>query len=181
MIQGNGERGQLVSDYPEKKIEPDSENVPQPPDEPTVQAADAGDEDVEIGPSDILFNCFSCGKSLVIDYRGAGLVTRCTECGASITVPIPEGMELSDLDRTPEEQEIQIMHLRRTLNQAADKVHRLESIISGLRQRQQTLERAKTDYLHRFAEIRSAGEAIQNLQQEMSAATSRIMGSLSKD
>ena len=51
------------------------------------------DED-EIRDTDIVFDCPHCGKNLVIDYRGAGLQINCSECGETVLVPIPDGMEL---------------------------------------------------------------------------------------
>ena len=44
---------------------------------PEVQNAD----EVEVRDTDIAFSCPSCGKNLVIDYRGAGLEIKCTQCG----------------------------------------------------------------------------------------------------
>ena len=48
--------------------------------------------------NDIVFECEHCGKSLAIDVHGAGLKTQCPECNGDIHVPIPEGIELSDID-----------------------------------------------------------------------------------
>ena len=55
-------------------------------------------ENTEIGDNDIVFDCPHCGKSLVIDYRGAGLKIECSGCHESVLVPVPEGMDLTDLD-----------------------------------------------------------------------------------
>ncbi|HMP76598.1 MAG TPA: hypothetical protein PKE12_09900 [Kiritimatiellia bacterium] len=41
-------------------------------------------------PTDIIFDCPQCGKSLAIDMRGAGYVVRCPDCQTDIQVP---GME----------------------------------------------------------------------------------------
>ncbi len=51
------------------------------------------------GADDIVFECQFCGKSLVIDKQGAGLALRCPDCGGDISVPIPEGVDLSDIDQ----------------------------------------------------------------------------------
>lgn len=48
---------------------------------------------------DIVFDCAHCGKSLAIDYRGAGLSIHCPGCNRELQVPIPEGVDLSDIDR----------------------------------------------------------------------------------
>ena len=55
-------------------------------------------DEADIRDTDIVFDCPHCGKNLVIDYRGAGLQINCSECGESVLVPIPDGMELRDLD-----------------------------------------------------------------------------------
>lgn len=49
--------------------------------------------------SDILFECRQCGKSLVIDCRGAGLNIQCPQCENELEVPIPDGFDLSQLDK----------------------------------------------------------------------------------
>ncbi len=146
-----------------------------------AQDADVDDRGEEIRSTDILFDCEHCGKSLVIDYRGAGLVTQCTECGESITVPIPDGMELDDLDQTPEEQAVQIVQLRRALTHAEKRISDLESMVAGLKERRGVLERARAEGLHRFAEIRAACEYVQRSQVEMSSAVGRIMDVISRE
>jgi hypothetical protein len=52
-----------------------------------------------IGANDIVFECPHCTKSLAIDCRGAGLAIRCPDCGGEVTVPIPAGVDITDLDR----------------------------------------------------------------------------------
>ena len=64
-----------------------------------TQSADGA----EIRDTDIVFDCPHCSKTLVIDYRGAGLQISCSECGKDVLVPIPDGMELTDLDMDPGE------------------------------------------------------------------------------
>ncbi|MBR4354566.1 MAG: hypothetical protein IKP97_04625 [Kiritimatiellae bacterium] len=54
--------------------------------------------EAEIRDTDIVFDCPQCGKSLVIDYRGAGLTINCSDCGTPVLVPIPDGMDIKDLD-----------------------------------------------------------------------------------
>ena len=58
-------------------------------------------DEADIRDTDIVFDCPHCGKNLVIDYRGAGLQINCSECGDTVLVPIPDGMELRDLDLDP--------------------------------------------------------------------------------
>ncbi|MCA1809371.1 MAG: hypothetical protein ABR497_11185 [Kiritimatiellia bacterium] len=62
----------------------------------TVSTADPGD----ISENDILFECGNCGKSLVIDRRGAGLTINCPDCDTELQVPIPEGVDLDEIDQS---------------------------------------------------------------------------------
>ena len=60
--------------------------------------ANAEQKTSEPTENDIVFECKYCGKSLMIDYHGAGLIVQCPECKKDIQVPIPKGLELSDLN-----------------------------------------------------------------------------------
>ncbi len=76
------------------------------------------EQDVEIMPTDIVFDCPNCGHNLVVDYRAAGLQVPCSDCGAIIQVPIPETMHLEDLDCDPGELLQQLLQTRRMLIKA---------------------------------------------------------------
>ena len=93
-------------------------------------------DDVEIRDTDIVFDCPHCGKNLVIDYRGAGLQINCSECGEPVLVPIPEGMELNDLDLDPGEILKQLVATRRNFQKAELKI---QSLKAKLVQLQETL------------------------------------------
>lgn len=93
-------------------------------------------EGAEINDTDIAFDCPHCGKNLVIDYRGAGLQVNCTGCGEQILVPIPDGMNLSDLDLDPGEILQQLFATRRNFQRAEMEIEQLRS---KLRQIQETL------------------------------------------
>ena len=54
----------------------------------------------EIPESDIQFDCPYCGKHLSIDPRGAGLVIVCPDCEKHVSVPIPDGLDIEDIDAT---------------------------------------------------------------------------------
>ena len=97
-----------------------------------------GIEDVgaEIRDTDIVFDCPECGKNLVIDYRGAGLQINCSQCGASVLVPIPDGMELTDLDLDPGEILKQLFATRRNYQKVELK---LQALKAKLLQLQETL------------------------------------------
>lgn len=80
--------------------------------------SDETTDNVEIMPTDIVFDCPSCGHNLVVDYRAAGLQVPCSECGSIIQVPIPDEMHLEDLDTTPGELMQQLLQTRRMLVRA---------------------------------------------------------------
>ena len=104
-------------------------------DETDVPVRENGDE-TEIRDTDIVFDCPHCGKNLVIDYRGAGLQISCSECGETVLVPIPDGMELNDLDLDPGEILKQLFATRRNYQKAELKVQELKA---RLVQMQETL------------------------------------------
>ena len=93
-------------------------------------------EEAEIRDTDIVFDCPHCGKNLVIDYRGAGLQINCSECGEPVLVPIPDGMELNDLDLDPGEILKQLFATRRNYQKAEMKI---QSLKQRLVQLQETL------------------------------------------
>ena len=88
-----------------------------------TQSADGA----EIRDTDIVFDCPHCSKTLVIDYRGAGLQISCSECGKDVLVPIPDGMELTDLDMDPGEILKQLFATRRNYQKAELKVQELKA------------------------------------------------------
>ena len=136
-----------------------------------TQDSDGG----EIRDTDIVFDCPHCGHGLVIDYRGAGLITNCTECGKPVQVPIPDGMVLTDLDQPPEEIEAQVVNMRRALFKAEQRVHELESMVTSLKERRTALEKTRAAELHRLAEIRSVCEHMQRMHADMAASVTRML------
>ncbi len=97
-----------------------------------VEARDG--EDTEIRDTDIVFDCPHCGKSQVIDYRGAGLQIDCTQCGETVLVPIPEGMELNDLDLDPGEILKQLFATRRNFQKAELQIAALKARLVQLQE-----------------------------------------------
>ena len=91
-------------------------------------------DEAEIRDTDIVFDCPHCGKSLVIDYRGAGLQIHCSECGESVLVPIPDGMELNDLDLDPGEILKQLFATRRNYQKAELKIQSLKARLVQLQE-----------------------------------------------
>jgi len=113
----------------------------------------SADDNSEIKETDIIFDCPNCGKSLAIDYRGAGLTIKCSDCGSDVQVPIPEGMEIEDLDSPAEDQEIRIIQLRRSLTNAQERIAILENALEDLMQRRDALERDRSRQTLRNGEI----------------------------
>ena len=92
------------------------------------------DDAAEIRDTDIVFDCPHCGKSLVIDYRGAGLQINCSECGESVLVPIPDGMELTDRDLDPGEILKQLFATRRNFQKAELAIQALKARLVQLQE-----------------------------------------------
>jgi len=103
--------------------------------------------------TDIIFDCPHCGKSLAIDYRGAGLSIKCSDCGNDVQVPIPDGMEIEDIDSSKEEQEVRIVHLRKTVAIAQDRIHALETEVEELTARRESLERGRAEQMYRMGQV----------------------------
>ena len=132
------------------------------------------DDSADIKETDIIFDCPHCGKSLAIDYRGAGLSIPCTDCGRVVEVPIPEGMELTDIDSTDEEQEIRILNLRRSLTAAEARIEQLESEMEALHERRESLEQNRTSSMHKFGVIIEKVGMIQKLLTDVSRSLQDI-------
>lgn len=88
----------------------------------------------DIRDTDIVFDCPHCGKTLVIDYRGAGLEINCTSCGKSVLVPIPDGMQLSDLDLDSGEILKQLFATRRNFQKAELQIQELKKRLAQLQE-----------------------------------------------
>jgi hypothetical protein len=135
-------------------------------------AEDAGDE---IRPTDIVFNCPHCDHGLCIDFRGAGLLTNCTECGKEVLVPIPEGMNIGDLDLTTDQTLGQLFYTRRALGRAEQRIAELEEVVSSLKDRRSAMEKSRMTTLHHCAELSGICQAIQRSQADVAAALNRML------
>ncbi len=115
----------------------------------------------EIRASDIVFDCPFCQKNLAIDCRGAGLTITCPDCDNRIQVPIPEGMEVGDIDRTDEDQEVRIIHMREVLATSQNRIVELETELEDQEQRRDALEKLRAENAVRFDVISREVEVIQ--------------------
>ncbi|MDP6491681.1 MAG: hypothetical protein QGH42_06585 [Kiritimatiellia bacterium] len=123
----------------------------------------------EIQETDIVFDCPHCGKSLCIDYRGAGLNITCTDCGEEASVPIPDGMELDDLDSSPQDQEVRIINLRNSLAQSeararglAEDLEILKARCAELKVERDAATEGSPEVLERISRIQQAQAEIQS-------------------
>jgi transcription elongation factor Elf1 len=137
-------------------------------------------ETTEIKDTDIVFDCPHCSKSLAIDYRGAGLTIPCTDCGNYVEVPIPEGMDIADLDSTSEEQEVRILNLRRSLTSAESRIAQLEEELMAMMSRREQLEDARTNNLGSLKSIRENAQKIKDGLSQMTEAVNAILISASE-
>ena len=143
--------------------------------------ADEGQNSTEVKETDIVFDCPHCSKSLAIDYRGAGLTIPCTDCGKMVDVPIPEGMELGDIDRTDEEQEIQILNLRRSLATAEYRIEQLEQEMLELRSRRDVLEHEHNQTVSRRSRLLGSVTALRDSLQAAAEAAEAIADDLADE
>ena len=97
-----------------------------------IEARDVDDTDIR--DTDIEFSCPHCSNSMVIDYRGAGLQVACSQCGETVLVPIPEGMELNDLDLDPGEILKQLFATRRNFQKAELQIAALKARLVQLQE-----------------------------------------------
>jgi transcription elongation factor Elf1 len=131
--------------------------------------------------TDITFECPHCSKSLSIEPRGAGLVIECTACHQLVTVPIPEGMELADIDSAPGEKEVQVASLRRALAKSEARVAELEAQVATLKEYRTTTERSRARTAHKFTELRGLSETVMKNQMELSGAVSKMLDIIVSD
>lgn len=130
-------------------------------------ATDDENDDDDIRDTDILFECPQCGKSMVIDYRGAGLTIPCVDCRSPVDVPIPEGMDLTDLDSSPADQGVQVIHMRELLADAQRKLYVQEGVIEGLKADIERANQRAEKSEKQFQEIRWESEVIQRAIEAM--------------
>jgi predicted RNA-binding Zn-ribbon protein involved in translation (DUF1610 family) len=108
-----------------------------------VKSASATD----VQPTDIIFECPQCGKSLAIDPRGIGLVISCPDCQTQVEVPAPrlDPAELSDEDTGGDELGVDLAERIRLLERfhALDQ-DRLQQISAEMGLIQAALDRVVT-------------------------------------
>ncbi len=126
--------------------------------------------ETDIRDSDILFECPRCGKSMVVDYRGAGLTIPCVDCGQPVDVPIPEGMDVTDLDTSPVDQGVRVIQMRELLADAQQKIIVQDGVIERLRADLESARRRAEDVAQRLQEVQWESDTIQRAVENLSRA-----------
>lgn len=128
----------------------------------------------DIRSSDIVFDCPFCQKSLAIDCRGAGLTITCPDCSNKVQVPIPEGMEIFDIDSSDQDKEVRIIHMREIIAASQNRILQLEAEVKDLQTRRDSLERVRTENAVRFdvigKELEGIGRAIARIAEVLASA-----------
>ena len=114
-------------------------------DEEETLATDGGD--AQINDTDIVFDCPHCGHNLCIDYRGAGLQITCSECGEAVLVPIPDGMELKDLDLDSGEILKQLFATRKNYQKVEVQLQQLKTRLTQLQEALSVMQDVVTEGL----------------------------------
>jgi len=128
----------------------------------------------EIRDSDIVFVCPFCSKSLAIDCRGAGLTISCPDCSNKIEIPIPEGMEVSDIDSSDADKAVRLIHMREVISDSQQRILDLEQDIKDVMTRRDALEAIRTENALRFEVIE---REVANIQRSLLRIT-EVLGSI---
>ena len=126
-------------------------------------------QDVEIMPTDIVFDCPNCNHNLVVDYRAAGLQVPCSQCGTIIQVPIPDGMHLEDLDCDPGELLQQLLQTRRMLVKAEQAAQQMGEKIVEMTQKVADYRKALLAVKARVETLQEAAEVANATRQDITS------------
>ena len=127
-----------------------------------------------IQDTDIVFDCPHCGHNLAIDYRGAGLQITCVNCGETVLVPIPDGMEIDDLDIEPGEILKQLFATRRNLHKAELRADDLVERLAEATERRERVEARFAALQMQLDEMRQLCLQQETVQAKLSAMVARL-------
>jgi transcription elongation factor Elf1 len=142
---------------------------------------DVMDDSQEIKASDVIFDCPHCGKSLAIDYRGAGLSIPCTDCGRIVDVPIPEGMEITDIDSSDEDKEMRMLSLRKSLAAAESRIVNLELRLDSVYSEKAALSNGDERYKDQLSVILKAVERMRRSLHQVDNSLAEIASVVERD
>lgn len=134
------------------------------------KTTETGENPNEIRPTDIVFECPHCKKSLAVDYRAAGLTVPCTDCKEMVEVPIPEGMDVSDLDSSEEDLRVRAIHLRESLKDSQARIRVLEGVIDELKSDRSNMERDKMNLTYRVSMVSREVEVLRQAVEQITTA-----------
>lgn len=137
---------------------------------------DENEKETGVSSQDIIFECSNCGRNLVIDYRAAGLSIRCPECDHEILVPIPQGMDISDIDRQLESQPpngLEEPVRSATPIDPAEQLRNLTTELEELRFRRRYLEKEHAEYTQLVKDIGEQITGIRSALNEIEALLQR--------
>ena len=143
--------------------------------------AQSNSSEEEIHATDIVFDCPHCNHGLVIDYRGAGLQIECVECKQAVTVPIPSGMIIDDLDLSTGEVLAQLFQTRRMLLKSEQRIATLEESIESLKIRRKELEKARITTLHRCAEMVTMCQTMLKQNSDLVGTVNRMQAIIAEE
>ena len=146
-----------------------------------LQSEEPENDNDEIRPTDIVFDCPHCGHNLAIDYRGAGLQINCVACGRPALVPIPDGMKIDDLDLSPGELLTQLFQTRRMMLKNEQRIAELEETLASVKIRRTELEKARMTTLHRCAELVGMCQSGLKLQGDMANTLNRMIALIAEE
>ena len=117
---------------------------------------------------DILFTCGPCGKSLVINARGAGMVINCPDCGAELQVP-PIGNQTAGppSDPVPGAENGDLPDISDVLADSREQIAALSAEIEGLQNRRQFLEKHYALTSQRLQALRRDADLIRTALAQM--------------
>jgi hypothetical protein len=150
--------------------------------EVTEQEMIQDDGDTVIQDTDIVFDCPYCNHNLAIDFRGAGLQTNCVNCGQSVLVPIPDGMEIADLDLDEREILKLLFATRRNLKTAMIRINELEETLDIELKRKSHLESLAATHVVQLEELSNLCKQQSTVNEKFASMVQRALSSLnSKD
>jgi hypothetical protein len=136
------------------------------------------DGDTVIQDTDIVFDCPYCNHNLAIDFRGAGLQTNCVNCGQSVLVPIPDGMEIADLDLDEREILKLLFATRRNLKIAMIRINELEETLDIELNRKSHLESLAAKYVVQLEELSNLCKQQSTVNEKFSSMVQRALKSM---